>query len=181
MRKLFVFVALLALASLSCGDDEEGGATDASDNVADANGDTPDADPNAPDADPNAPDADLTAPDASTDTGGIACGTETCTVDTQECCIDPLNDTATCVDPGQCQAVALECDGPEDCTGNPPTFCCVAFGGGGGGVSCNLATQCQQRACHTNDDCPMQAPECCDSGGLFPVDVCRPTCFSPTP
>lgn len=178
MRKLVLFVMLSAIAGLSCGDDESGEDVDASVQA--------DADPNAPDADTASADADPAAPDAGPQNAGIECGGSVCDETTQECCLDPLGGSAEmCVDTGTCQTVTIGCDGPEDCPsmgGGQRTFCCARGGGGDtGGTECSMSNQCQFEACHTPDDCPQDAPECCDTGGLLPVNVCRPACFGPTP
>lgn len=170
MNKSVVLVALLAVGALSCGDDTEGDAADASSAA--------DADPNAPDADPNAPDADPNAADASTDRTGIACGDAVCTFETQECCLSLLGgDAPMCVDDGQCQEVTLECDGPEDCPqgGGGEAVCCARGGGDATGTSCERANQCNFRACHDENDCPGDAAMCCEVG-IFPVNVCAANC-----
>jgi hypothetical protein len=102
---------------------------------------------------------------------GVACGTTTCSA-TQECCL--TNGQRTCVDQGNCQGAAFECDGPEDC--QMGEICCASNTGGTPGTTCQDATDmCRAIACHNDPDCPMTDPKCCQLG-MTGLNVCLPQC-----
>lgn len=172
MRSLFL--ALLLVLSVSCGDDERLPPADARPGPdvpvtpqPDADPNAPDATPGAPDATPGTPDATPAAPDAASGGVGVACGGAICTAG-QSCCIDnsgPMG-TAECVGPGMaCAADEYQCDGPEDCGGNN---CCGDTMGGstcaGGPAACPELTLC------TDDgDCGL-GELCCPPGGPVGLD-----------
>jgi hypothetical protein len=84
----------------------------------------------------------------------ISCGGATCAGPTDICC---MSGSASCMQ-GSCNALPMECDGPEDC--GPGMTCCAA---GFGSYSVFCSTACgtpidmQHDAsivCHTDADCP---------------------------
>ena len=111
------------------------------------------------------------------------------------CCMQAVDSSkGVCGSLGACRALALQCDGPEDCNPNTtrdltndggleagadagtvlpdggawkPTVCCLdeAQGSSGGGSSCRAASACQGKVlCRTDDDC----------SGLVAFPHCRP-------
>lgn len=109
-----------------------------------------------------------------TDGGGFQCGNMTCGGGTR-CCVQGT--TPMCMTSCPDGGFIAECDGPEDCGGNP---CCITINAGFsvGGVLCGAsATDCppavdpntqsgKDRACHVDGDCAAGAPgtmlpDCC--------------------
>lgn len=94
--------------------------------------------------------------------GTVVCpGTTTC--DCPEpaiCCMDAVDaPKGRCEALTACRTLALQCDGPEDCTGG---VCCLEDRPGGGS-SCKSAAQCAGRAlCRTDADCATSSagPHC---------------------
>lgn len=111
-----------------------------------------DAAPGGVDAAP-ASDAGAVPPDASV---GVVCGGEICDVGT-ECCATA--GSTSCVETGTCSGVTVDCDGPEDCADGE--VCCGSLGG----AACAVQDSCQAVLCHTADDCPDPAQECCSLAG----------------
>ncbi len=86
--------------------------------------------------------------------GEVVCpGTTRCACDGEEICcmasIDALE--GACVSLSACRALALQCDGPEDCDGG---VCCLEDRSGGG-ASCKSAASCAagQWLCRSDADC----------------------------
>ena len=114
------------------------------------------------------------------DANGVGCGMMTCAPG-QTCCVQNANGMLTQTCAKSCDAdaggFALQCDGPEDCGGNP---CCVNINGTKPPKDsyCTMKTSdCQPtidvntfmgmtRFCHVDGDCTHDAPngtlkECC--------------------
>lgn len=85
--------------------------------------------------------------------GEVACpGTLRCGCEgTDVCCMPAVDALAgACTSLSACRALALECDGPEDCNGGA---CCLEDRSGGGS-SCKPAGACPgQVLCRTDQDC----------------------------
>jgi hypothetical protein len=81
-------------------------------------------------------------------------GTATCECGAADvCCMQQIDAVSgTCTSLGACRALALQCDGPEDCSDGG--ICCLEDRSGGGS-SCASAASCAagKRLCRTDADC----------------------------
>ncbi|MBW2461138.1 MAG: hypothetical protein JRH11_05795 [Deltaproteobacteria bacterium] len=121
---------------------------------------------------------------ADSGSGTVTCGTMTCDTTTEQCCVarDGMGTTSTCIPAGDmCMGAAVDCDGPEDCTGSD--LCCATGGFTGGlTVSCVAADMCGGftgfELCHDPGDCTDAADMCCPimRGGIS-ASYCGARCF----
>lgn len=118
--------------------------------------------------------------------GVITCGDTTCEAASQQCCISGGGGGASsmCIPIGDaCMGAAVDCDGPEDCSGG--TVCC-ANGGFGGDitVACVDSSMCTGgfgggfELCHGASDCTDTSVMCCPimAGGISGA-FCSARCF----
>ncbi len=165
--RAFAYLATLALVA-GCGGDE--GITNTGDmsTVPDMAKTTPPPDIAVPPDLAMPPPADM-AYNPPKDADGVGCGNMQCQVG-EVCCVSVNGMQAMTMCAQSCPdgGVAVTCDGPEDCMGNP---CCAKLSGGGlGGVMCTMAQNAcppqfdiqqmmgQTRLCHVDGDCTAGAP-----------------------
>ena len=174
-------VVLLSSLAFACSSSSDGGATDtdtgvpSDTSVGDTNkGDTTSPTDVATDSPADSAKSDTASPGDTTpppfDAAGVTCGSSTC-IGTQVCCVDPGGPTFKCADSCSDGGVAINCDGPEDCTGGkvccgtvdvgsgtPPT-CPISTGAASCAATCTtvIPTSCPDkgsaRLCHAAADC----------------------------
>lgn len=125
-----------------------------------------------------------TPPDTPPGMGSIDCMGMTCDGATQQCCVNVTGMSATgeCVArTDTCAGTPVDCDGPEDCGGDP---CCLSFAGGGGSAACTPGG-CgggggfgSLELCHAPTDCTDTSQMCCPIMMFgFDIGVCAPSCM----
>ncbi len=191
-NRLYFSVILASFSMVACSSSSDGGATPtASASPTDSSvTDTGKADSSGSDSttptDTTGTDSAKSDTGSGTDTApfdaaGVTCGSSTCT-GSQICCVDPSGPTFTCAASCSDGGVAINCDGPEDCTGGgkvccgtinvgagtPPT-CPISTGSAACASTCDtkIPTSCPDkgsaRLCHAAADCASDASNknCC--------------------